>query len=111
MPFGTSANDTFGHHAGDAVLRQFAEILRKNTRASDICGRLGGDEFLMVRTHVSAENIEPTASKLRQRLAELSFPFQGKSVNVTASFGVAGFHGKDFRGVQRLGARSRPDVV
>ncbi len=35
-------NDTFGHDAGDTVLTQFAEILRKNTRASDICGRLGG---------------------------------------------------------------------
>ena len=90
-----SINDTFGHHAGDAVLKQFAEILRKNTRASDICGRLGGDEFLMVLTHVSVESIEPTVSKFREQLAELSFPFQGKSVNVTASFGVVGFHSKD----------------
>jgi two-component system chemotaxis response regulator CheY len=90
-----SINDTFGHHAGDAVLRQFADILKKNTRASDICGRLGGDEFLMVLTYVSAGYIEATVNKFRQQLAELSFPFQGKSVNVTASFGVAGFYGKD----------------
>jgi len=60
-----------------------------------ICGRLGGDEFLIVLTHVIAENIGPTVSKFREQLAELSFPFQGKSLSVTASFGVAGFRGKD----------------
>jgi diguanylate cyclase (GGDEF)-like protein len=88
-------NDTFGHDAGDDVLRQFAEILKKNTRASDICGRLGGDEFLIVLTHVSPEHIETTVGKFREQLAQLSFPFQGTSVGVTASFGVAGFHGRD----------------
>jgi two-component system chemotaxis response regulator CheY len=90
-----AVNDTFGHGAGDDVLRQFAEILRKNTRASDICGRLGGDEFLVVLTHVNPEHIETTVSKFREQFAELSFPFQGKSVGVTASFGVAGFHRRD----------------
>ena len=88
-------NDTFGHHAGDVVLREFAEILKKNIRASDICGRLGGDEFLLVLTHVRAENIELTVRKFHEQLAQLSFRFHGKSVHVTASFGVAGFHGKD----------------
>src|SRR5580692_4898567 len=38
-------NDTYGHDAGDVVLRRFAEILKGNTRASDMCGRMGGDEF------------------------------------------------------------------
>ena len=88
-------NDTFGHEAGDDVLRQFADILRKNTRASDICGRLGGDEFLVVLTHVNPEHIEMTVSKFRDQFAALSFPFQGKSSSVTASFGVAGFRGRD----------------
>jgi PleD family two-component response regulator len=50
-------NDTFGHDAGDTVLKQFAEILKKNTRASDICGRLGGEEFLIVRDLAKAHGM------------------------------------------------------
>lgn len=83
-------NDTFGHAAGDAVLRTFAETLRKQTRASDMCGRLGGDEFLMVITHVSAENIQLAVNRFREQFFRLSFPFAGQSINLTASFGVAG---------------------
>lgn len=88
-------NDSFGHDAGDIVLKTFADILKKNTRASDICGRLGGDEFLMVVTHVEPDQIEATINRFREQFASLSFPFQGRSVNVQASFGVTGFHSKD----------------
>jgi diguanylate cyclase (GGDEF)-like protein len=42
-----SINDTHGHEAGDLVLKRFAELLRKNTRTSDMCGRLGGEEFVI----------------------------------------------------------------
>lgn len=83
-------NDTFGHDAGDVVLKTFADMLQKNTRAADICGRLGGDEFVMVVTHVESGKIEETVNRLRERFAELSFPLQGQSVRVTASFGVSG---------------------
>ncbi len=88
-------NDTFGHDAGDIVLKTFADILKKNTRASDISGRLGGDEFLLVITHVDPKQVEATVNRFREQFAALSFPFQGQSVSVTASFGVAGFHSKD----------------
>jgi len=83
-------NDTFGHDAGDIVLKIFADVLKKNTRASDICGRLGGDEFVMVLTHVESHFIEETVNRFREQFAALSFPLQGQSVQVTASFGVAG---------------------
>lgn len=92
-----SVNDNFGHEAGDVVLKTFADLLKKNTRASDMCARLGGDEFLMVLTHVPAENIEATVNRFREQFAVLSFPFKGKSVSVTASFGVFGTHGKDYQ--------------
>jgi diguanylate cyclase (GGDEF)-like protein len=92
-----SVNDTFGHDAGDIVLKTFADLLKKNTRASDMCARLGGDEFLMVLTHVPGENIEATINRFREQFAVLSFPFKGKSVSVTASFGVFGTHGKDYQ--------------
>jgi len=83
-------NDTFGHDAGDIVLKIFADVLKKNTRASDICGRLGGDEFVLVFTHVESSFIEETVNRFREHFAALSFPLQGQSVQVTASFGVAG---------------------
>jgi two-component system cell cycle response regulator len=90
-----TVNDNFGHDAGDIVLKTFADILKKNTRASDICGRLGGDEFLVVVTHVEPDQIAGTINRFREQFSALSFPFKGQSVKVTASFGVAGFHSKD----------------
>lgn len=83
-----SINDTFGHDAGDIVLRAFADVLKKNTRASDICGRLGGDEFLLVIAHIRAGQVELVVNRLREQFAALSFPLQGQSVRVTASFGA-----------------------
>jgi two-component system, cell cycle response regulator len=87
-------NDGYGHDAGDTVLRRFAEVLKTGTRASDICGRMGGDEFLVVLTHVQRKDIELTVNHLRKEFASSQFLFGGKSVSVTASFGVAGFCGQ-----------------
>src|SRR5215470_245023 len=83
-------NDTFGHEAGDTVLRTFADTLRRLTRISDMCGRLGGDEFLIVVSHVSADNIELAINRFRELFCALSFPFAGRSVSISATFGVAG---------------------
>jgi two-component system cell cycle response regulator len=83
-------NDAFGHEAGDTVLRTFADTLRRLTRISDMCGRLGGDEFLIVISHVSATNIEVAINLFRELFGSLSFPFAGQSVSVSATFGVAG---------------------
>jgi len=87
-------NDTYGHEAGDEVLRGFAAVLKENTRASDISGRMGGDEFLLVMTHVGGDQIRPTLERLRERFASKKFSFGGESTSVTASFGVCGFQGK-----------------
>jgi two-component system cell cycle response regulator len=75
------------------VLQKFAEILRENTRASDLSGRLGGDEFLLILTHVERENIEITLDRLREQFGSQIFTFNGQKVRVTASFGIAGFQG------------------
>jgi len=97
-------NDTFGHEAGDTVLRTFADTLKKLTRISDMCGRLGGDEFLIVISHVSADNIELAINRFRELFGALSFPFAGKSVSISATFGVAGSESgnlKDFDALVR----------
>jgi len=88
-------NDTFGHEAGDTVLRTFADTLRRLTRISDMCGRLGGDEFLIVISHVSATNIEVAINRFRELFGSLSFPFAGQSVSISATFGVAGSENGD----------------
>jgi two-component system chemotaxis response regulator CheY len=95
-------NDTYGHDAGDAVLRRFSEVLKGNTRASDICGRMGGDEFLMVITHVAGEYILSTINRLREEWSGCEFEFGGAAASITASFGVAGFCGKSAPTFQAL---------
>ncbi|MFY9528482.1 MAG: diguanylate cyclase [Candidatus Acidiferrales bacterium] len=86
-----SVNDTHGHDGGDAVLRKFAEILKANTRQCDICGRIGGDEFLLVLTHVQREGVELAVERIRDQFKEHRFAFGSQEMTVTASFGIAGF--------------------
>jgi two-component system cell cycle response regulator len=90
-----SINDTYGHVGGDAMLQKFADILKTVIRASDICGRLGGDEFLMVITHVEADAIFETVERFREKLAQQRFELGFEKVSITASFGIAGLTGKE----------------
>jgi two-component system, cell cycle response regulator len=86
-------NDVHGHEAGDIVLKAFAEILKANTRSSDISGRIGGEEFLHVITHADETHLPMIVERTRAKLMARSFAFGGSTVTVTASFGAAGFHG------------------
>jgi diguanylate cyclase (GGDEF)-like protein len=88
-------NDTYGHDAGDAVLKGVAEILKANTRSSDISGRIGGEEFLQVVTYAGEEHMAMIVERTRTKLMARKFTFGGAVVSVTASFGVAGFRGGD----------------
>jgi two-component system cell cycle response regulator len=95
-------NDTWGHDAGDAVLRKFAEILKSNTRSSDICGRIGGDEFLMIITHSQPEGIQLAIERMRAQVEAQRFVFNGQEVSLTASFGVASFRRGQVPDLERL---------
>jgi two-component system cell cycle response regulator len=88
-------NDTYGHPGGDAMLQKFADILKTVIRASDICGRLGGDEFLMVITHVEGDALYKTIEGFREKLAAEQFELGFEKVSITASFGIAGLRGKE----------------
>jgi len=83
-------NDTYGHSAGDEVLRHFASILKANTRTADICGRLGGDEFIAMLTHVEKKDLPIFVERVRTELASHDFSFEGNATQVGASFGWAG---------------------
>ena len=88
-----NANDMYGHDAGDTVLKKFAEILKANSRRSDICGRLGGEEFLMVITHATKADASMVVERVRKQFEETEFSFLGRRAKVTASFGIAGLDG------------------
>lgn len=90
-----SVNDTCGHAAGDVVLKKFADLLKANTRASNICGRIGGEEFVVVITHVEKPNVQIVIDRIRRQLEAEEFTFGGRTLQVTASFGISGFHGGD----------------
>jgi len=78
-------NDRFGHSAGDQVLAGIGKILTENTRAGDIVGRWGGEEFLLICTVSDQDAAMSIASKLRASVEAHDFPIVG---HVTASMGV-----------------------
>lgn len=86
-----SVNDTYGHQAGNVVLKKFADLLKANTRALNICGRIGGEEFVVVITHVEKPNIQNVIDRIRRELEARRFNFEGRTMCVTASFGISGF--------------------
>ncbi len=86
-------NDSFGHDAGDAVLQKFSTILKANTRRSDLCGRFGGEEFMIVLTYAAKEEALKVIERIRCELEATPFTFGGCTISVTASFGLAGFEG------------------
>ena len=88
-----NVNDTYGHDAGDIVLKKFAEILKINTRRSNMCARFGGEEFVLVLTQVEKKGVEIAMERIRKQLESVVFTFEGRSLSVTASFGVSRFQG------------------
>jgi two-component system, cell cycle response regulator len=88
-------NDTYGHFAGDEAIKRFATILKAHTRAADICGRLGGDEFLIVMSHGNKKAIVQTIERLRADFADEGCSLNGQLVSFTASFGIAGYDGTE----------------
>ncbi len=86
-----SYNDTFGHQAGDAVLKAVAETIAGGVREIDFAARYGGEEFALVVTGAGRAQAAAAAENIRRSLEARSFNFGGKRSAVTASFGVAEF--------------------
>jgi diguanylate cyclase (GGDEF)-like protein len=95
-------NDTFGHAAGDAVLRAVGQYLLSLARAEDIPCRYGGEEFVLVMAHASPATVQERAERLRVGVQALAIEHDGRSIDpVTLSVGIAMFpeHGDDWRAV------------
>ena len=85
-------NDTFGHQAGDAVLRQVAQTLKKNVRTTDIACRYGGEEMSIILAKTDYETALSTAKKICERVSSKNFKLHnGKETTVTISLGASTF--------------------
>jgi diguanylate cyclase (GGDEF)-like protein len=84
-------NDTYGHQAGDEVLRSVVSLIRTQVRNTDWIARYGGEEFVIVLPETTYTNARKVADTLREALTQLPIDFQGATLNVTASFGVTGW--------------------
>jgi two-component system, cell cycle response regulator len=84
-----SVNDTYGHQAGDAVLKQFAKILRHEVREIDRAGRYGGEEFVLLLPGTVLDAGVTFAERVRKQVESHTFTFDGTSIQRTASFGVS----------------------
>jgi diguanylate cyclase (GGDEF)-like protein len=85
-------NDTYGHGAGDLVLREMGALLKENTRAGDTACRFGGEEFALILPESGGEGARLKAETLRRAVSELDLAYDGQELGrLTASFGIALF--------------------
>ena len=85
-----TVNDTYGHGAGDAVLREFGLFTQKHIRGGDFACRYGGEEFLLVLTEASLENVKQRAEQFRKEARLLGVRYRGRLLDpITLSLGVA----------------------
>jgi len=84
-------NDTYGHASGDQALQVFAAALKNKTRHSDFSARIGGEEFLLIVTHVDESGMRVVSEGIRSQMAQQVFQWGGHNAIVTVSFGVARF--------------------
>ena len=97
-----SVNDTYGHQAGDAVLRQLAEVLRQTAREIDRVGRYGGEEFVVVLPGAGLDDAVAFAERVRRAVAERQFVYEGGTVRRTLSAGVAAWPNPEMRHQEAL---------
>lgn len=82
-------NDTYGHQAGDTVLKEIAALLRSSLRTTDYVARYGGEEFAVILPHTPEEQAGPLAERLRETVANYTFMHDTTRIPVTISIGFA----------------------
>jgi diguanylate cyclase (GGDEF)-like protein len=89
-----SVNDTYGHEAGDVVLRAIEHPMRMSVRPRDLMGRTGGEEFLILLSGVDIPVAITIAERIRTAIQALEIDYRGYPINITASLGIARWDGK-----------------
>ena len=97
-------NDTYGHAAGDTVLQQLAVILRNAARAEDMVFRYGGEEFAAILNNASLKIALQIAERIRAQVEMHAFEWEGQTIPLTLSIGVAIATGKELDGMALIQA-------
>ncbi|PPD35577.1 MAG: hypothetical protein CTY19_00560 [Methylomonas sp.] len=100
-------NDRYGHQAGDKVLKAFADIMRRHSRASDIDCRYGGEEFFLVLPDTSQETAHQRAEQMRLSLIAQPLVIGESIIPVSASFGVAAYPASGLSCAELIGAADK----
>lgn len=87
-----SINDTYGHQAGDVVLQSIAMKLKKLLRSEDYIFRMGGEEFLVVMSHLDKEQSYKVAERIRSEISEMTINFEQHNIAVTISIGLFSYN-------------------
>ncbi len=82
-------NDTHGHMVGDEVLKNFANVVSKNIRESDLFGRVGGEEFAIILSNTDKTKALQVAEKIRAQVSKNNLKFQDKNIHITVSLGIS----------------------
>jgi len=88
IDFFKKVNDTYGHLAGDYVLKELAALVKKSLRKADICGRFGGEEFLILLPNTKASGALKLASKLNNLVKEHLFKYENQTIPIRISLGI-----------------------
>jgi diguanylate cyclase (GGDEF)-like protein/PAS domain S-box-containing protein len=95
-------NDTCGHPAGDELLRQFSDLLRKNVRRQDFVARLGGDEFAVLMHNCSIDEAYQACEKIRDTVQDFHFGWEDRSFTVGVSIGISTISATSGNGIDPL---------
>ena len=95
-------NDTYGHQAGDAVLRGIAEVLRGSVRVTDTVARYGGEEFVILMPETNIDGTEVVAERIRKNVEDFEFVYKSERLKVTVSIGLAGYPQENIAGEDDL---------
>lgn len=95
IDFFKKVNDTYGHKAGDKVLKTVAQLLDQRIRETDFLARYGGEEFVMLLPGTQQEECLQLVNDLRQQVADCGFHYHGEAVTITVSCGISSFREGD----------------
>ncbi|MDD5136270.1 MAG: GGDEF domain-containing protein, partial [Candidatus Omnitrophica bacterium] len=84
-------NDTYGHQAGDTILREFAKIIQSKCRQTDVVARYGGEEFVVMLSGAGQKDALDIAEKIREGVQNKKFRFKNDNLGTTISMGVVEF--------------------
>jgi len=88
IDFFKKVNDTYGHLAGDLVLKEVSNTIKSLVRDSDVCGRFGGEEFIVLAPNTKLNGALKLAERIRKTIEKTKFEFESQIIKVTISIGI-----------------------